>query len=155
MLIGQQEAQLDPEELEDYFIIERDSGEPDSEGRLTYPAELREISQELDEQLKAFVKALKKSDPSISADKRKRDGICNAATAQALTAKLEQYPTSVEEDEALLKQTNLAKRHRMAVEVRLGEKMLLREVIALTHGGSITSGEAHEDRPTKRAKTKA
>jgi SET domain-containing protein 6 len=141
--------------LEDYFIIERDSGEPDSEGRLTYPAELQEISQELDEQLKAFLKALKKSDPFIFADKRKRDEICNAATAQALTAKLEQYPTSVEEDEALLKQTNLAKRHRMAVEVRLGEKMLLREVIALTQGGSITSGEAHEDRPTKRAKTKA
>jgi SET domain-containing protein 6 len=105
--------------------------------------------------MKAFLKALKKSNPSIFADKRKRDEICNAAAAQALTAKLEQYPTSVEEDEALLKQANLAKRHRMAIEVRLGEKMLLREAIALMRGETITSEEAHEDRPTKRAKTKA
>jgi SET domain-containing protein 6 len=141
--------------LEDYFIIERDSGEPDSEGRLTYPAELREISQELDEQMKAVLKALKKSNPSIFADKRKRDDICNAATAQALKAKLEQYPTSVEGDEALLKQANLAKRYRMAIEVRLGEKILLREAIALVQGGTVTSEDAHEDRPTKRAKTKA
>jgi SET domain-containing protein 6 len=107
--------------------------------------------------MKAFLKALKKTSPSIFADKRKRDEICHAAITQALTAKLEQYPTSVHEDEALLKQNNLAKRHRMAIEVRLGEKLLLQEAIALmqARGGITASEEAHDERPTKKVKTKA
>jgi SET domain-containing protein 6 len=104
--------------------------------------------------MKTFLKALKKSYPSTFADKRKRDEICNTATAQALTAKLGQYPTSVQEDEALSKQNNLTKRHRMAIEVRLGEKMLLQEAIALMQEDTAASEEVHGERATKRAKTK-
>jgi SET domain-containing protein 6 len=105
--------------------------------------------------MKTFLKALKKTSPSIFADKRKRDEICHAAVTQALTAKLEQYPTSAQEDEALLKQNNLAKRHRMAIEVRLGEKLLLQEAIALMQGGISASEDAHDERPTKKAKIRA
>ncbi|KAF1914032.1 hypothetical protein BDU57DRAFT_580756, partial [Ampelomyces quisqualis] len=43
------ESQLDPEKLEESFILERDSGEPDSEGRHVHSAALREIPPELDE----------------------------------------------------------------------------------------------------------
>lgn len=40
-----------------------------------------------------------------------------------------EYPTMLEEDEALLKTEDLPHRTRMAVEVRLGEKRVLREAI--------------------------
>ena len=49
-----------------------------------------------------------------------------------------EYATTLEEDEALLKRENLAHRTRMAIEVRLGEKRVLRESIkeARTFSGS-------------------
>lgn len=145
---------MDEDEVEEYFIIERDSGEPDSEGRLVYPAQLREISPELDEQLKTLLKALKKSRPEVFADKRKREDICNAAVLQALKAKLGQYPTTAQEDEALLKKEGLSKRNSMAVEVRLGEKILLQEGIDLIKGNVAGDDEAAEGRATKKARTK-
>jgi SET domain-containing protein 6 len=145
---------MDEDEVEEYFIIERDSGEPDSEGRLVYPAKLREISPELDEQLKAVLKMIKKSQPDAFADKRKREDICNAAILQALTAKLGQYPTTAQEDEALLKKRDLSKRQCMAVEVRLGEKLLLQEGIDLIKGNVAGDDDAADGRATKKAKTK-
>lgn len=145
---------MDEDEVEEYFIIERDSGEPDSEGRLVYPAQLREISPELDEQLKTLLKALKKSRPEVFADKRKREDICNAAVLQALKVKLGQYPTTAQEDEGLLKKEGLSKRNSMAVEVRLGEKILLQEGIDLIKGNVVGDDEAAEGRATKKAKTK-
>jgi N-lysine methyltransferase SETD6 len=41
----------------------------------------------------------------------------------------EEYATTLEEDEALLKGENLACRTRIAIEVRLGGKRVLREAI--------------------------
>jgi SET domain-containing protein 6 len=154
-LTALQDAELGSEELEEYFVIERDSGEPDGQGRLTYQAELREISPELDEQLTAFLKAIRKSKPDVVADKRKRVESCKAAITQALMTKLGQYPTSIEEDKELLKKQDLAKRHRMAIEVRLGEKTLLQEAVALMQGSGTTSEEANGERVTKRTRTSA
>jgi SET domain-containing protein 6 len=151
-LIKSQESQRDREDLEESFIIERDSGEPDSEGRLVHDAKLREISPELDEQIKSLLKTLKKSKPQAFADKRKRDDILNAAVAKALTAKMGQYSTSIQQDKALLKKDSLAKRHRMAVEVRLGEKLLLQEAIALV--GASTAAQEGDGRVAKKARTK-
>lgn len=151
ILILSQNATLNEEELEDYFIIERDSGEPDSEGRLTYTPKLREISPELDEQMKVYLKALKKAKPDAFADKRKR----GTAIAQALVVKLAQYPTTAGEDEALLKKGGLGKRHRMAIEVRLGEKMLLKEAIELMQGPTSADNEGNGERAVKKAKTQA
>ncbi|CAN9443366.1 unnamed protein product [Alternaria alternata] len=118
-IVAEIEAKLEEdEELEEYFIIERDSGEPDSEGQLT-----------------AVLKALKKSNPGLIAEKRKREDIFNAVVTKALAAKLALYPTSINDDERLLKVGSLEKRHRMAIEVRLGEKRLLHEALALLQGG--------------------
>jgi len=119
------------EEFEEYFIIERDSGDPDSEGQLTYSAQLREVSPELEEQVKAVFKGIKKQKPELFSEKRKRVDDYQAIVSKALTAKLGTYPTTMEEDETLLKGDNLAKRHRMAITVRLGEKRLLHEALAL------------------------
>ncbi|RAQ98997.1 set domain-containing protein rms1 [Stemphylium lycopersici] len=136
-------------ELEEFFIIERDSGDPSSYGTLEQLAVLREISPELDEQLKLFLKAVRKRDP-----KRKRDdGIFNTVVERALKARLAQYPTSVEDDEALLSKDNIGKRHRMAVEVRLGEKRVLQEALVLVQGGNNTvhGGEERAGKRTKRS----
>ncbi|KAF2034318.1 SET domain-containing protein RMS1 [Setomelanomma holmii] len=144
------------EDMEDYFIIERDSGDPDSEGRLTFEYKLREISPELDEQLTTFLKALKKSKPDAFLDKRQRVEIYSAAIKQALAAKLAQYPTTISANEALLKKADMSKRHRMAVEVRLGEKTLLQEAIALVDGEAGAKEEEEDGGPaTKKVKTKA
>jgi SET domain-containing protein 6 len=149
-----QESQLDEDELEEFFIIERDSGAPDEEGRLTEEAVLREISPELEEQLKALLKVLKKLKPEL-ADKRKRDKTFNSVVAKALADKMAEYPTTREEDEALLRKSDIANRHRMAVEVRLGEKMLLEEAIALVKNTAAAKVEESTERPAKRTKTKA
>jgi SET domain-containing protein 6 len=81
------------------------------------------------------LKALKKSKPGLIVEKRKREDIFNTVVTKALAAKLAQYPTSTEDDEKLLKAGSLEKRHRMATEVRLGEKRLLHEALALLQGG--------------------
>lgn len=82
-----------------------------------------------------MLKALKKSNPGLIAEKRKREDIFNTVVTKALAAKLAQYPTSIEDDEKLLKIGSLEKRHRMTIEVRLGEKRLLHEALALLQGG--------------------
>ena len=105
--------------------------------------------------MKSFLKALKKASPDAFADKRKRDEICSAVITRALSTKLEQYPTSLKEDEALLKKDGLPKRHRMAIEVRLGEKQLLYEAIALMQETAIVVEESNGERATKKAKTNA
>jgi len=119
------------EEFEEYLIIERDSGDPDSEGQLTYSAQLREVSPELEEQVKAVFKGIKKQKPELFSEKRKRVDDYQSIVSKALTAKLGTYPNTIEEDETLLKRDDLAKRHRMAITVRLGEKRLLHEALAL------------------------
>ncbi|KAL9950093.1 hypothetical protein D7B24_004310 [Verticillium nonalfalfae] len=150
----QVESQIDDEEIEDYFVIERDSGEPGPDGRFTAPAVLREVSPELAEQLKEFLKAVKKLDSERIPDKRKRDEICDAVIAEVLKVRLAQYPTSIETDEKLLAEADLPARRRMAVVVRLGEKKLLLEAIALAHvnaQGSAT-GDDGEERASKKAR---
>lgn len=145
---GDVERKLESE-LEEFFVIERDAGEPSSYGTLTQPPVLREISTELEEQTKAFLKALKKRDP-----KRKRsETICNTVLEKALRTRLGQYPTSAKQDESLLSKEGLSKRHRMAVEVRLGEKRLLQEALALVQAGKNTVREHEEEgRVGKKAK---
>ena len=83
------------EEFEEYFIIERDSGDPDSEGQLTYSAQLREVSPELEEQVKAVFKGIKKQKPELFSEKRKRVDDYQAIVSKALTAKLGMYPTTM------------------------------------------------------------
>jgi len=53
-----------------------------------------------------------------------REPDLNAIVLTLLAKRMDQYPQSIEEDESLLK-TELSIRHRMAIEVRLGEKRIL------------------------------
>ncbi|KAJ4374346.1 Ribosomal lysine N-methyltransferase 4 [Neocucurbitaria cava] len=151
-VLNEAEGKMDEDELEDYFIIERDSGEPSSEGQLTHPARFQDVSPELEQQIKVLLKHLDKLKVHHTPNKRKRDMIHETLIAESLSAKLLQYPTRVEEDEELLQKDNLSKRHRMAIEVRLGEKNLLQEAIDLTSKGDGDMNELSGERVSKKAK---
>ena len=84
----------------------------------------------------------------------RRDEVLIAVLTGTLKEKLNHYPTSVAEDEKLLQKTDLPKRHRMAVEVRLGEKRLLQEALAsLKVREAGEQNGVDENRATKRRRT--
>jgi SET domain-containing protein 6 len=103
--------------------------------------------------LAIVLKAFKRWRPDAFLGKRQRDDICSSVIKQALTMKLAQYSTSIQEDGRLLKTEEISKRHRMAIEVRLGEKMLLQEAIALMQEVSSASEDKNGEPASKKAKT--
>ena len=108
------------------------------------------------EQIRGVLKCLKKEKPELLPSTARSNEISDKVLTKALTTKLSQYPTSLEADKKLMQEGNLSKRHRMAVEVRSGEKMLLQEVKASLPGNrkdEIKEGDI--ERPTKRQKTQS
>lgn len=122
----------DEDELEDGFVIERGAEDPDSEGRVAEVERAAGAPEELVEQLKAVLKAVKKVRPEAVPDKVVRDKIIYSAISRALDERARQYATTLEQD---LKQyeegsdgaDQKVRRQRMAVDVRIGEKVLLRQ----------------------------
>ncbi|KAK8035511.1 hypothetical protein PG993_010506 [Apiospora rasikravindrae] len=146
---GQAINQLDEEETEDTFVIDRDLDEPDSRGDVHGEVKLKQLPADLEEQIATFLKAVRKVSPESIPDKRKRDEISAAVIHQALQLRLSEYPTSEAEDQALLQDANFTDRQKMAIVVRLGEKKLLGEAIqvaaekinAMTRNGDDASSE--------------
>ena len=144
---------LDEDELEDTFVLERESGEPNPDGTFATQASLSDMPGDLREQLKEFLKAIKKLQPESIPDKRKRDEVQQAVLLRVLQKLGARYTTSSTEDALLLQQNGLPERSRMAAQVRLGEKKLLQEAIALMDAA--TDRPTEEDSSSKRAKTSA
>ncbi|KAK8032058.1 Ribosomal lysine N-methyltransferase 4 [Apiospora arundinis] len=146
---GQAINQLDEEETEDTFVIDRDLDEPDSRGDVHGEVKLQQLPADLEEQIATFLKAVRKVSPESIPDKRKRDEISAGVIHQALQLRLSEYPTSEAEDQALLQDPNFTDRQKMAIVVRLGEKKLLGEAIqvaaekinAMTRNGDEASSE--------------
>ncbi|QKD58089.2 UV-endonuclease UvdE-domain-containing protein [Fusarium oxysporum Fo47] len=138
------------EEFEDTFVLERETGEVNSDGTFAEPARFESMPEDLQEQLKTFLKGIKKAQPDAIPDKRKRDEIHQAVLAKTLEALVARYPTSISEDENLLKQ-DLNQRTRMAIAVRLGEKKLLQEAITAS-SGDVEMTMDDESGPAKRTK---
>ncbi|KAH0532891.1 hypothetical protein TsFJ059_001523 [Trichoderma semiorbis] len=143
---------LDMDEIEDTFVLDRESNEPNPDGTFTGSARFSEIPEDLREQLKLLLKAIRKADPSSVVDKRKRDEIQYSVLFKALDALESQYLTTVLEDERILSGSDISERHRAAVTVRLGEKRLIQEAKLYLSG--ITSDAASEETPAsnKRAR---
>jgi hypothetical protein len=119
---------VDQDDFEEALVFERASGEPDSTGCLSEPAEFQGGPPELVSQIKIVLKALGKVDRTTSAtNKRKRDEVIDSVVSAALDDRLAQYGTTVGEDTLLLQSSEVSRRRRMAVGVRLGEKKLLWE----------------------------
>lgn len=110
---------------------------------------------ELEQELKDALRIIKKHKPDVVADKKERDRILNAVITQVLTDKLAEYPTSIGDDRAILKKSDITKRHRMAIEVRLGEKILLKEAITMLKAREDAGANEGEERPAKKIKSKA
>ncbi|ORY72104.1 SET domain-containing protein [Pseudomassariella vexata] len=120
--------EIEEEEIEDSFVIDRDLEEPDSKGDINPEYELRALPADLEEQVKLFLNAVRKVARDTVPDKRKRDEISQFAILNALQARLKDYSTSEAEDMRLVPNT---KRQHMAMTVRIGEKRLLAEAIKL------------------------
>jgi SET domain-containing protein 6 len=106
--------------------LEYDAVEPDSTGLLPQSTNvLSSIPEELTTQIKELLKFLRKANPQLNVGPNAGWRIIK----RALSTRLAEYPTSIEEDEQLLKMAT--GRRRMAIEVRLGEKHLMREAEAL------------------------
>jgi N-lysine methyltransferase SETD6 len=123
---------LDEDELDEAFVVERGAEDPDSEGRVAEAEGRAGPPEELVEQLKAVMKAVKKVRPDAVPDKVTRDRIIYSTIARALDERAGQYRTTLEQD---LRQyedggggaDQKVHRQRMALDVRIGEKVLLRQ----------------------------
>ncbi|KAI8623932.1 SET domain-containing protein [Xylariaceae sp. FL1651] len=149
--------ELDPEEIEDAFVIERDLDEPDSRGEFHGTKTLKHLPEDLRDQINAILKAVRNLSPETIPDKQKRDKICLTVMRRAFELKLAEYPTSAEDDLKLLAGNEVSGRSRMTVVVRYGEKVLLQEAIDLTNAKIAESEatQAEENQPSaKRLKTK-
>ncbi|KAK3954787.1 hypothetical protein QBC32DRAFT_74759 [Pseudoneurospora amorphoporcata] len=124
-------------EWEDSFVLERQSEDPDSEGQVHGEAEFVGWPEELEEQVKTYLKAVKKvvgsGDRAVAealGDKTKKKEILLGAMRSALEEREGQYATSLEEDEKVLVGIEGGRpttRREMAVWVRAGEKRIIRE----------------------------
>jgi SET domain-containing protein 6 len=132
---GGKRGSLDEEDMEESFVLERDSGEPDDTGILSHPAKFVGFPEELEEQVCAVIA------PALNIDITNRGGPNKAQRKQlksaffnimdaVVPARLAQYSTTADQDEKSLTSAELTGRKRMAVVVRLGEKQLLKEAQA-------------------------
>lgn len=126
---GQMEA-IDQDEVEDTFVLERNSGEPNADGTFASAASVDDMPEDLKAQLKAVLKALRNQHGTLIPTKRRRNDVLKSAVVGALRSVASRYSTTADEDEELLKHADLDRRHRMAVVVRLGEKRLIQEACA-------------------------
>ena len=120
------------EDFEEGFVLERSSEDPDSTGQLGSDAVFDGLPEELGEQCKRFLKAVKKvgSDEAAAqalSDKDMRMQVYLASVLGALQARERQYPTSLEDDEQLINSGRVTGRQGMAMWVRKGEKQVIRE----------------------------
>ncbi|KAK1253285.1 hypothetical protein MKX07_001362 [Trichoderma sp. CBMAI-0711] len=144
---------LDSDELEETFVLERETEEPNPDGTLTGPARFSEIPEDLRDQLKSLLKAVRKAILSSVVDKRKRDEIQHNILIRALDALASRYPTSISEDERILSGSDISERRRAAVTVRLGEKRLIQEAKNYLLGlVSDAAGADESSAPTKKAR---
>ncbi|KAH9909685.1 SET domain-containing protein [Xylariomycetidae sp. FL2044] len=126
---GKAVNELDLEEIEDAFVIDRDSGEPSSRGEVEDDVVFKQLPADLEDQVHTLLKAVRKHNPESIPNKTKRDEITLSAIRRVLELRLAQYPTSVVDDFNSLAEMPKSGRLSKAVFVRMGEKSLLREAI--------------------------
>ncbi|KAJ2982850.1 hypothetical protein NUW58_g6356 [Xylaria curta] len=154
---GKASAELDPEEVEDAFVIDRDLEEPDSRGEFHGSKTLKSLPEDLREQINSILKAVRKLSPATIPDKQRRDEICLSAMRSAFESKLAEYPTGIDDDAKLLSSNTVSGRPGMALFVRYGEKLLLQEAIGLATEKlrDLAASQGNEAQPSaKRLRTK-
>ncbi|KAI2613436.1 SET domain-containing protein [Hypoxylon sp. NC1633] len=154
---GKAVNELDLEEIEDAFVIERESGEPNSRGELHHEAAFKELPTDLVEQIHQLLKAIRKFSPTTIPDKAVRDEITLLAIDRVLELRLAQYSTTQMHDFDLLSSNKVSGRQKMAIVVRWGEKVLMQEAINFTQEKvqKVRSKDDQESEPyAKRQRTR-
>jgi N-lysine methyltransferase SETD6 len=120
--------------VQEGFLLDRDSGEPNEEGLLSseakftkFPDELVEVISELISTLSKSISGKRKLDDDSTKTMLKLEAL--QIMQEIVTARHGQYSTSASDDEALMSTSSLSRRLRMAIDVRLGEKRLLKEAL--------------------------
>lgn len=142
------------EDFEDIFVLERDSGEPNSDGTFAGPATIASMPEDLEERLKEFLKRISKVHPVTIPDKRKRKTVSDSVLAQTLLDLESRYPTTLAQDQAAL-ESKRPERQQMAMIVRVGEKKLLQEAKALFENNTSNGMDESSSTPNKRIKISA
>ncbi|KAB8416335.1 hypothetical protein FH972_024855 [Carpinus fangiana] len=149
-------GEVDLTEEEETFLLERESEDTNDMGTnpstptLKLPDEAVTLTQLLlaseDEG-----RHLKKLEPARKAELNLQVG---RVLEQLLTNKSAAYATSTAEDRAYLQDSTVQGRRRMAIEVRLGEKVLLQEAIDLARQmQQPTNGHAADEPASKKRRT--
>ncbi|KAK4139545.1 uncharacterized protein C8A04DRAFT_32992 [Dichotomopilus funicola] len=152
-----QRVRLD-EDFEESFVFERVNEDPDATGRLSGDSAFHAIPEELSNQFKTLLKAIKKAGggelvAQALDDKDLRKQLCLQVVVDALQVRERQYLTSLEDDDRLIGTDRATGRQGMAVWVRRGEKQILREAQAWARGElnelaqKILEGSYGEDGP--------
>lgn len=105
--------------------------EPDSTGQVHDELKLDKLPEDLEGQISAFLKAVRKVSPETVPDKPRRNQIMLSVMKRVFELRASQYPTTYVEDFRLLSQHKVTGRQKMAVAVRWGEKVLLKEAADL------------------------
>lgn len=69
--------------------------------------------------------AIESSQASMSSRSKLATALVGQVVAMVLESRAREYSTTIEEDRTLLQAGNLTSRHQMAIQVRLGEKVVL------------------------------
>lgn len=149
--------ELDPEEIEDSLILDRDLEEPQSTGQLGGEGEarLKRLPTDMEEQIVSVLKAVRRVQPDAIPDKQRRSEVLLSVMQRVFELRLAGYATSEEEDGQLLAHQAsgpLPARRRMAAVVRRGEKALLREAadVARKQLAELSSGTAEGEPASKK-----
>jgi SET domain-containing protein 6 len=152
-----QTQNIEPEEVEDAFVIEWGSEDPDSAGHLTSGISFHGLPDDLAEQVKAFLKVLRKANDAAAeklADSDARKEVYLGAVLKALDDRIAQYGTSLDHDIQIRDQEKPTGTAAMALAVRIGEKTLLAEARKWVEGQLMANGSHSDGLPaSKRQKT--
>jgi len=130
--VGQALGAPDEEEMEDSFVLELESGEPDETGVNTSSAQFTGFPEELQVQVYQTIAPALGIDTGKKTGKEERNRLDRAlfeVMIAVLQERLTMYATTVQQDEELLRRQDVQGRLRMAVDIRIGEKRLLTEAL--------------------------
>ena len=123
----------DDDEMDESYVLERESEGPDETGVNNAAAAFTEFPEELEDQVAPILApalGIEIEGREITDEEQRRLGRTFVEVmAKALDARLKQYATSIAADQELLSTQKAATRQRKAIVVRLGEKCLLQEAI--------------------------
>lgn len=110
------------------FVLERDSDGPGDDGLFEGDAKFTQLPEDLVDALSDIVKH---AIPEAGTDPKLLKGRVLELAKSVIEARTAEYATTIEEDESLLAR-GAQGRSKMAIDVRLGEKRLLREALDWT-----------------------